>query len=187
VISSRPLALAAAAGGACWLALAVMAALAPAHTGRLVLETAGDYALFGLFAVSLALTVPALLALHLHHHGADGRLGRAGALVAMAGAAGQCVVISAIVVSGEETSWFGIGAPIAIATWVAGSIALGVAIRRAALMPGWVGIALPVATVFAVVGADYGTSVLIGAFQIVIGLRIARAAGASAAAAPAPA
>ncbi|MGH2946488.1 MAG: hypothetical protein ACRDPC_09565 [Solirubrobacteraceae bacterium] len=31
---------------------------------------------------------------------------------------------------------------------------------------------------FAIVGADYGTSALIGAFQIVTGPRIARAAGA---------
>lgn len=46
-------------------------------------------------------------------------------------------------------------------------------------MPRWVAIALPVATLFAIVGAGYGTSVFIGAFQIVVGLRIAGAAEAA--------
>lgn len=167
----------AAIGGLCWIVFAVAAVLTShAESTRPVLSTMTDYLGFGLFALCLALAVPALLALHLHQRGADGRLGRAGALLAMAGAAGQSIVILGIVVNGQETSWFGLAAPIAILTWVVGSVVLGIAIRRARLMPPWVAIALPVATLFAIVGADYGTSVFIGAFQIVVGLRIAGAA-----------
>lgn len=173
----RVIALLAAAGGACWLALVPFAiANAGRYDDGLVLDTAGGYVLYGLFALSLALTVPALLAVHLHQGGADGRLGRAGTLVAIAGVATQCVVIAAIVAAGQETSWFEPTAPIAILTWFIGSVLLGIAIRRARLMPGWVAIALPVVTLFAVVGASLGTSVLIGLFQVIIGLRIARAA-----------
>ena len=175
-------------GGACWIAFAVSAlASTPAEEKKVVLDGAGDYAGFALFALSLALSVAAIAALHLHQRGADGRLGRIGAIVAMTGAAGQCIVISGIIVNGEETSWFGVAAPLAILTWFAGSVLLGVAVKRAALMPGWVGIALPVVTAFAIVGSDAGTSALIGAFQVVVGLRIARAASASAPLRPAEA
>ncbi|MGI8728836.1 MAG: hypothetical protein ACR2LK_02385 [Solirubrobacteraceae bacterium] len=176
----RVTALIAAAGGACWLALVPFAIVNAGKYDPLVLDTAGGYLQYGLFTLSLALTVPALLALHLHQGGADGRLGRAGALVAIAGVATQCVVIAAIVAAGQETSWFGTTAPIAIATWFIGSILLAIAIRRARLMPGWVAIALPVVTLLAIVGAEFGTSVLIGLFQVGIGLRIARAADARA-------
>ncbi|MBW3653834.1 MAG: hypothetical protein KY433_09640 [Actinobacteria bacterium] len=181
----RLLAQIAAAGGVCWVVFAAAALLSSnGQDTRPVLSTTGDYFGFGLFALCLALTVPALLALHLHHRGTDGRLGRAGAVLAIAGAGAQCIVISGIVANGEETSWFGVTAPIAILTWVVGSVVLGIAIRRARLLPGWVGIALPVATLFAIVGSDYGTSALIGVFQIVVGLRIA---GTAEAAKPVPA
>jgi hypothetical protein len=43
------------------------------------------------------------------------------------------------------------------------------------VLPGWVGIALPLVTMVAIVGSEYGTSVLIGTFLIVVGARIARA------------
>lgn len=180
----RPLAAAAVAGGLCWIAFAVSGVLSASDNSneKVVLEGAGDYLGFGLFALCLALAVTAVAALHLHHRGADGRLGRIGAIVAGAGAAAQCVVISGIVVNGEETSWFGVAAPLAILTWFAGSVVLGVAVYRAGLMPRWVAIALPIATAFAIVGSDAGTSVLIGAFQVVVGVRIVRAAGASASA-----
>jgi hypothetical protein len=175
-------------GGACWIALAVNT-LTTAGQGdeKVKLDGAGDYADFGLFAVSLALAVTAIAALHLHQRGADGRLGRAGAIVAAAGATGQCIVISAILVNGAETSWFGVGAPIAILTWFVGSVLLGVAVHRARLMPAWVGIVLPIVTAFAIAGSEAGTSVLIGVFQIVVGLRIARANAASAPLRPAEA
>jgi hypothetical protein len=163
-------------GGACWVAFAISNLVAgETSSERVDLSTTGDYVGFGLFSLCLALSVPALAALHLYHRGADGRLGRAGAIVAVAGAAAQCVVITGIVVNGEETSWFGVGAPLAILTWVVGSVLLGVAISRAHVMPRWTGVALPLVTVFAIVGANAGTSVLIGAFQIVIGGRLARA------------
>lgn len=183
----RPIASAAVAGGLCWVAFAVSAVLSTGNKSneKADLSGTGDYLGFGLFALCLALSVAAVTALHLHHRGADGRLGRVGAIVAATGAAAQCVVISGIIVNGAETSWFGIAAPLAILTWFAGSVVLGVAIRRAGLMPGWVGIALPVVTAFAIVGSDAGTSALIGVFQIVVGLRIVRAAGAGAALRPA--
>ena len=176
----RPLASAAVAGGLCWIAFAVSSVLSAAEKSneKVDLSGTGDYLGFGLFAVCLALAVTAVVALHLHHRGADGRLGRVGAIAA--GAAAQCVVISGIVVNGEETSWFGIAAPLAILTWFAGSVVLGVAVHRAGLLPRWVGIALPIVTAFAIVGSDAGTSALIGVFQIVVGWRIVRAAGAGA-------
>jgi hypothetical protein len=175
----RPIAAAAALGGLCWIVFACHAvAAAPPDAGtRVVLDTAAEWFGFSLFAVCLALAVPGILALHLHQRGADGRLGRVGAIVAMTGAAAQCVVISGIVAAGEETSWFGIGAPLAILTWFAGSILFGIATRRAGVLPGWIGIALPIATLFAIVGADYGTSVLLGTLQLFIGVRILRATG----------
>jgi hypothetical protein len=170
----RPAARLAALGGACWLAFAVQGLLSrPESTdSRVVLSTTGDYVGFGLFAVCLALAVPALLAVHLHQRGADGRLGRAGCAIATCGAAAQSVVIAGIVVNGGETSWFGVGAPLAILTWFAGSIVLGVATRRAGVLPSWVAWTLPPATLLAVVGADYGLSAILGAFQIVVGARI---------------
>ena len=182
----RTLASAAVLGGGCWIVFAVSAlASGSSSEKKVVLDGAGDYAGFGLFALCLALAVPAIAALHLHQRGADGRLGRIGAVVAMAGAAAQFVVISGIVVNGEETSWFGVAAPLAILTWFVGSVLLGIAVKRAGLMPAWVGIVLPIATALAIIGSDAGTSALIGAFQIVVGLRIARAAGASATLRPA--
>ena len=179
--SLRPLALATVTGGLAWVTFAVAAILSPKGDEanvKVVLSGTSDYLGWGLFALCLGLSVAALLALHLHHRGADGRVGRAGALLAMAGAAGQCVVISTIVVTGVEPTWFNAVAPVAILTWVVGSVVFGVAIRRARVLPGWVGIVLPVATVFAIVGSDYGSSLLIGTFQLFAGLRIARAAAA---------
>ena len=183
----RPIAAAATLGGACWLVFAISSvASGGGEDVRTVLETTGDYLGYSLFALCLALAVPAILAVHLHQRGADGRLGRSGAIVAMAGAAGQCVVISGIVVNGGDPPWFGIAAPIAIATWFAGSVLLGIATRRGGLLPKWVGLALPIATLFAIVGADYGSSALIAAFQLIVGVRILRAT-ADGSAGPAPA
>lgn len=175
----RPLALAGVAGGICWIVMAVSALLSEAKGTRVVLDEPGDYLGFGCFAAALALTVCALIALHLHQRGADGALGRAGVLVAGTGCAAQCVVISTIVVTGEEPSFFGVAAPLAIFTWFAGSILLGIAIRRAGVLPGWVGGVLPVVTLFAIVGSEAGTSVLIGLFLIVVGTRLAGAATAA--------
>ncbi|MDP9400913.1 MAG: hypothetical protein M3P39_08235 [Actinomycetota bacterium] len=61
---------------------------------------------------------------------------------------------------------------------------LGIAVRCAGVMPGWVRIALPLVTVLAVALAAFGTSSLIGVFLIVVGSRIARAAAAGATSAP---
>jgi hypothetical protein len=179
----RPLARAAVAGGACWIALALWAVLTASASEESnpsgALTGAGDYLGFTIFACALALTVAGLLALHLHQRGADGRLGRAGAAVAMLGCAAQFVVIAGVIVNGEDTSWFGVAAPLAILTWILGSVAFGVATRRAGVLPLWVGTLLPVVTLLAIPGAEYGTSVLIGAFLIVVGTRIATAAGAT--------
>jgi len=179
-VSLRSVALTAVAGGIAWLVFAVQALVTPevGEPARIVLTGLADRVSWILFALCLALTVSALLALHLHHRGADGRLGQAGAFLAMAGVTGQCVVISTIAISGEEPVWFNTVAPVAILTWVVGSVVLAVAMGRARLLPRWVVVLLPIATAFAIVGADYGTSVLIGAFQVVVGLRIARAAAA---------
>jgi hypothetical protein len=178
------LAYAAVAGGACWIVLALWAVLTASASEQDnpngALTDAGDYFGFTVFACALGLTVAGLLALHLHQRRADGRLGRVGAVVAMLGCGAQCVVIAGLIVNGEDTSWFGIAAPLAILTWILGSVAFGVATRRAGVLPRWVGTALPLVTLFAIPGSEYGTSVLIAAFLIVIGLRIARAAGAAA-------
>lgn len=173
----RSLASATVVGGVCWIILAVSSLTTePLEEGATVsLSGAADYLSFGAFAAALALTLPGLLALHAHQRGADGRLGRTGALVAMTGAAAQCVVISTIVVTAEEPAWFGVAAPLAILTWFVGSVLFGIAIRRAGVMPGWVAIALPLVTLVAIVGAELGTSALIGVFLIVVGLRIAAA------------
>jgi hypothetical protein len=173
-------------GGVAWIAFALSNLVAPKSVdGRVELVTTGDHLGFALFAACLALTVPAIAVLHRHHRGADGRLGRAGALVASAGAGAQCVVIATFVVQSAEPSWFGVAAPAAILAWVAGSVVLAVAIRRAAVLPGWVALALPVVTALAVVGANGGSSVLIGAFQLVVALRLVRAeAGGATLAAP---
>lgn len=177
----RLLASAAVAGGVCWIALAVTSVLSGGATSDEAVEltSTADYLGFGIFAAALALTLPGLLALHAHQRGADGRLGRIGLLVALAGAGAQCVVISTIVVTGEEPSWFGVAAPAAIGTWFIGSIVFGIALRRAKVMPGWVGPLLPVVTLLAIVGSNAGTSVLIGAFLVVACGRIAAAASAS--------
>jgi hypothetical protein len=182
----RKIAAAAVAGGVAWIVFAglALASVGGQDEGKVDLNGTGDYAGFGLFALCLALSVAGIAALHLHQQGADGRLGRVGAMIAAAGSAGQCIVISGIVVNGAETSWFGVAAPLAILTWFVGSIVLGIAVRRAGVMPGWVGIVLPVVTLFAIIGSDAGTSALIGVFQIVVGLRIAQAAGAAAARTP---
>jgi hypothetical protein len=171
------LAYAAVIGGLCWAGLAITGLLGEQREAgaKVVLTDAGDYVGFGLFAAALALTVPALLALHAHQRGADGRLGRVGALIACAGCSAQFVVIATIVVTGEEPSWFNTAAPLAIFTWFAGSVLFGIGIRRARTLPGWVGIALPVVTLLAIVGAEAGTSLLIAAFLVVVGRRLVRA------------
>jgi hypothetical protein len=175
----RTLASATVVGGVLWIATAVMNVAQGTITNdgqRLVLETTGSYALFAVFAAALALTIPALVALHAHQRGADGRLGAAGVAVACAGVAGQFVVISAILVNGGDGPWFDIAAPVAILTWLVGSILLGVAVHRAKLMPGWVGAGLPIAMLLAIVFAELGSSVLTGAYLIAVGAGIARAA-----------
>jgi hypothetical protein len=163
--------------GLCWAGLAVNSLATEANEPgtTVVLNGAGDYFAYGLFAAALALTVPALIALHAHQQGADGRLGRVGAILACVGCSAQFVVIATIVVTGEEPSWFNTAAPLAIFTWFAGSVLFGIGIRRARTLPGWVGIALPVVTLFAIVGSEAGTSLLIAAFLVVIGRRLARA------------
>lgn len=178
----RTLAIAGMTGAVCWTVMTVSALLTdPRPPGKVSLEGTSDYLGFANFAAALALTVCALLALHLHHRGADGRLGRIAASVAMAGCAGQCLVITTIAATGEEPWWFGIAAPVAIFTWFAGSIAFGVAIRRARVLPGWVGAVLPVVTLFAIVGSEAGTSLMIAAFLVVVGRRLVRATSAEAA------
>lgn len=177
----RLLASAAVAGGVCWIALAITSLLRGSTSADQAVELTStvDYLSFGIFAAALALTLPGLIALHVHQRGADGRLGRIGLLVALAGAGAQCVVISTIVATGEEPSWFGVAAPAAIGTWFVGSIMFAIALRRAKVMPGWVGPVLPVVTLLAIVGSEAGTSVLIGAFLIVVCGRIAAAASAT--------
>ena len=180
----RSLAYAAIAGGACWIVLALWAVLTASASEQDnpngALTDAGDYLGYTVFACALGLTVAGLLALHLHQRGADGRLGRLGAAVAMLGCGAQCVVIAGVIVNGEDTSWFGVAAPLAILTWILGSVAFGVATRRAGVLPRWAGTALPLVTFLAIPGSEFGTSVLIGAFLIVVGMRIARATGAAA-------
>ena len=171
--SQRPLMLAAVAAGACWIAMAIGALTTPAGPDdqRLVLTDTADYVGHGIFAAALVLTVLALLGLHRLHGGADGALGRTGARIAMLGCAAQSVVIGTIVVTGEEPAWFGVAAPVAILTWFLGSIAFGVAIRRAGVLPRWAGFVLPIVTLFAIVGSEAGTSLLIGGFLIEMGRR----------------
>lgn len=168
---------AAVAAGLCWIVMAVGSLLSPSRNTRVVLSDAGDYFGFGLFATALILTVLALLGLHRLHGGADGTLGRAGATIAMLGCGAQAVVIGTIVVTGEEPSWFGVAAPVAILTWFLGSVAFGIAIRRAGVLPRWAGVVLPIVTLFAIVGSEAGTSVLIGAFLIEMGRRAVFAPG----------
>ena len=165
--------LAAVAAGLCWIAMAVGALTSPAREDgtRTVLIETSDYVGYGIFAAALALTVLALLGLHRLHSGADGALGRAGSRVAMLGCGGQAVVIGTIVVTGEEPSWFGVAAPVAILTWFLGSVAFGIAVRRAGVLPRWAGVVLPIVTLFAIVGSEAGTSLLIGAFLIEMGRR----------------
>ncbi len=172
----RLLAYAAVVGGMCWIATAVLSVTLGSNDDvRLVLEGAADYALFAAFAAALALTIPGLLALHAHQRGADGRLGAVATIIAATGAGAQCAVICTILIEGGDGPWFDTAAPLAILTWVVGSVALGVAVQRAGLMPAWVGIGLPIATVLAIVGAAYGTSVVTGVFLIAVGFRMVRA------------
>lgn len=171
--SHRPFMLAGVAGGVCWIVMAIGALTSPARPEgtRVVLTETSDYVGMGVFAAALVFTVFALFGLHRLHRGADGGLGRAGASVAMLGCAAQSVVIGTIVVTGEEPAWFGIAAPVAILTWFLGSIAFGVAIRRAGVLPRWAGVLLPIVTLFAIVGSEGGTSILIGVFLIEMGRR----------------
>ena len=163
---------AAVAAGLCWIGLAIGALTTPAgDQKRLVLTETSDYVGHALFATALALTVLALLGLHRLHGGRDGALGRTGARVAMLGCGGQAVVIGTMVATGEEPSWFGIAAPVAILTWVVGSVAFGIAIRRVGVLPRWAGVVLPIVTLFAIVGSEAGTSLLMGAFLIEMGRR----------------
>lgn len=173
----RTLGSAAVLGGVAWICLAVMnVALGTNDDERLVLEGAGQYVLFTVFAAALALTIPAVIALHAHQRGADGRLGAIGARVACLGVAGQFGVVVTILVNGGDGPWFDVAAPLAILTWFVGSLLLGLAIRRAQLMPAWVGVGLPIAMLVAIVPAALGSSVATGVYLIVVGAGIARAA-----------
>lgn len=64
----------------------------------------------------------------------------------------------------------------ALLTWWVGSILLGVAVRCARLMPGWVGAGLPVAMILAIAFASLGSGVVTGAYLIAVGAGIVRAA-----------
>ena len=115
------------------------------------------------FAISLLVVVPAHLAL--------GALARSpwGARIAAAGTPLLAVGAASSAINGQDLAWFPVVAVVANALWLVGSVALGVSLWRARLVPRWVAVLLPVSMPVTLVGSQLGSGLPVGAFWVAVG------------------
>jgi hypothetical protein len=154
------------------LAYAVVGAIELAHGGfdqntHHTIDSTAEYLVTGGFAAALMLTAPAYLAL-----GERAGRPRVGALIAAAQ-----LVLSATswisVIRGADAGFFDVVAPLCILSWLGGSIALAVALRRADRAVAYV---LPALVVFTIPLAQFGGPLVTGAFWVAMTLRAPRVA-----------
>jgi hypothetical protein len=167
----RLTALAAMAGGAMAAASGALQASGLDWDGSKV-ETVPQHVALGLFAAALVLTIPAVLALAGY---ADGRLraGRYGIV------AGQFAVAAAATVSnirGDDASWFPAVAGPANLVWVAGSIALAIALYRTARVPRPVAVGIVGAYIGTIPLSMIGGGIIAGSFWLAVGYLLSHGA-----------
>jgi len=168
----RLTALAAMAGGAMAAAVGALQASGLDWDDGSKVETVPQHVTLGLFAAALVLTIPAVLALAEY---ADGRLraGRYGIV------AGQFAVAAAATVSnirGDDASWFPAVAGPGNFVWVAGSIALAIALYRTARVPRPVAVGLVVAYIGTIPLSMIGGGIIAGAYWLAVGYLLSHGA-----------
>jgi hypothetical protein len=170
-IHPRLTAFAAMAGGAMAVAAGALQATGLDWEGTAV-NTAPQHACMALFAASLLLTIPAVLALAEQAVGKL-RIGRYGIV------AGQLAVATAATVSnirGEDASWFPAVAGPANLVWALGSIALAVALYRTARVPRGVALGLVVAYLGTIPLSMVGGGILAGSYWLAVGYLLSHGA-----------
>jgi hypothetical protein len=133
-------------------------ALELAHHQADRFKTAADYGIEGALALGMLGTLAGLYALHLRQERDLGAAGIWSFRVAAAGQLTLAVVALATLARGQDAlgPLFGIG----VLAYALGTIAYGVTIARTGVLPRWVGIALPLATVLGIAINPGGTAVI---------------------------
>jgi hypothetical protein len=167
------------AGGAAMAAMGVMQAVMLDDTNPKV--QGREHLVLALFAVSLVLLIPGLLA-----------LARYGARAALAGAAAVSIGhvllafgATATNLHGEDYPWFGAVAVPANLAMLVGSIAMAVSLWRAGRVPRLIAGMLPLLWVCEIILSQLGGGLVVGVYWLAVGWLLASGALAGRAAAPA--
>jgi len=124
--------------------------------------TASEHAGLALFAASLVLVIPAVLAL-----GRRAGRGRP-ALIAAASLAALAAVSVVADVAGHDPAIFAVIAPIANAAWLGGFLWLAVRLTRRRLVPRAIAIGLPVSYLCTIPLATHGGGILAGIYWLMV-------------------
>jgi hypothetical protein len=155
--------LSAIAGGAAMAVIGVMQAVRPTDDDPRVLGE--EHLILGLFAASLILLVPGLLALARH----GTRVALAGAVAVSIGHVLLAFGATASNLHGEDYPWFGLVAVPANLAMLAGGIAMAVSLWRAGRVPRVVAAALPALWLCEIILAQLGGGLIAGAYWLVVG------------------
>jgi hypothetical protein len=124
--------------------------------------TASEHAGLALFAASLLLVVPAVLAL-------GRRAGRSlPAIIAAVGLVALAAVSVVADVAGHDPAIFTVVAPIANAAWLGGFVWVSVRLTRRRLVPRAIAIGLPVSWLCAIPLASHGGGILAGIYWLMV-------------------
>ncbi|MDF5756302.1 hypothetical protein [Spongiactinospora sp. TRM90649] len=157
---------AAVAGGLAAVATGVIQAIRPQDTDPRVIGQ--EHLVLSLFAVSLLLVIPGLLALAAHG-------GPAARPVAWAISAAHVLLAFGATSSnlnGEDFSWFFYVAGSANAVMLIGAIPMAVSLWRAGRLPRPLAAALPVLWIFEIPLSQLGGGIVVGAYWILAGLAL---------------
>jgi hypothetical protein len=150
--------------GSAWILEAGIQATNPTFTD--VLDSPIDY--LNVIAFTIALVATAIAAVGLYRTGFVGRI--PAALVAI-GYSLLAFGVAVGILLGESPEWFWVvGLPGNLMALI-GMVWLGISIMRRKTLPVWVGVLAIAGGLFAVVMAEFGTSVIAGVFWLYIGSR----------------
>ncbi|GAA4513694.1 hypothetical protein GCM10023096_24130 [Nonomuraea ferruginea] len=156
--------LAASAGGLAMAVTGVMQAMRPMDDDPRVLGE--EHLLLGLFAASLILLVPGLVALARH----GGRTALVGAVVVSAGHVLLAFGATSSNLRGEDYAWFPFVAVPANLGMLVGAIMMAVSLWRAGQVPRAVAAALPALWACEIILAQLGGGLIAGLYWLVVGV-----------------
>jgi hypothetical protein len=168
-VSNSVAARAAVIGGAAFAAGGITELVHSQRASGTKVEGVAGYLSLSFFAVALIAIAPVFVALA--RRARSQRADRA-ALAAAGGTAILGLTAVTSLVNGSDLAVFGAVAAVTNLAWVAGSIVIAVALKRAASVPRAISIGLPVAWVAAIPLATIGGGVIAGAYFIAVGHRL---------------